>query len=303
MTTERAGSGSDAPEPTVDAGDGGTRAPAITKGHVETVAAATAGVVVEDVTGPESAKTGSDGQVLWAYSSVYLRNAVYAGLEDVTGAAQATRSMFREVSSVLNLLRAPIIVSLVGFLAFAMPGQTMEIYRLFAEDLLFEQPGGGSWLRTFAFFAMLMASGYVIWYISRILTLTDDDAHTALYEANLVGRVTRWAPRWLSALPAFGVSIGMARVAAAEEIEDVQLLLAAGAVIALLIAGMRLWASYRRTKGDPYRYDDLRQSWLRWDMRVLLAILMLGCIGYLMTSAAATLAMPIETPKAGRALS
>ncbi|MEL6280116.1 MAG: hypothetical protein AAFR28_14730, partial [Pseudomonadota bacterium] len=193
-----------------------------------------------------------------------------------------TRSASREAWLILSALRAPLLTSLLGFVVFAFPGQTLEIYRLFIEDLDLANPLAASNIRFGCTFVVLGITGYSIWYMSRVLTLTDDRIRGDLLRSDVAARVGRWGPRILGALPAFGMSIGMTR-ATIDAAPDLQVGLAASAVVAFLIGVIRLYLAWRRTRRDKHMYENLRNSWLRWDYRVGLGLLILGLIGVLMT--------------------
>ncbi|MCI4660804.1 MAG: hypothetical protein MRY63_03140 [Neomegalonema sp.] len=202
----------------------------------------------------------------------------------VTSTALYTRSRYRQMSNVLHVIRAPALVALFSFIVFALPGQIHEIYRLFAEDLVNSTVGEGARLRVAAFFAMLWATGFVLWYVARVLTLVDPLANNVLHENSLPGRVARWVPRFLGAAPSLGVALGSVQAGLSETDMQVRMILLGAAGVGLLFAIWRIWWSYRRTGGNPELYDDLKHSWLRTDLRVLLSLTLLGVIVYLMTS-------------------
>lgn len=193
-----------------------------------------------------------------------------------------TRSVFRETSMILSALRAPLFTSLLGFLIFAFPGQTLEIYRLFIEDLRTDEPLVIANIRFVCSFLMLWITCYSLWYVSRVLTLTDEQIRLDLHLSDVAAQVGRWGPRMIGALPAFGIAIGMGR-ASIEASPGVQTGLLVGAGVALFIGLARLYLSWRRTTRDPHLYDDLRSSWLRVDRRIGLSLLTVALIAGLMT--------------------
>ncbi|MEL6318197.1 MAG: hypothetical protein AAFR16_11235, partial [Pseudomonadota bacterium] len=206
--------------------------------------------------------------------------AVFGGLTDQT---TKTRSSIRSVSFVFSRLRAPAIVALLGFVAFALPGQTLEIYRLFAEEFDFASGFSLVNLRLALFFLMLYVCGYVIWYIARVLTMSDPRIRELLEQKAIAGRVARWAPRVFGALPAIGVGVGMAR---AEYFRDGDIRtdgLYGAAAIALLLGVLRIWTTWRRSRDGFSVFEHLRRTGFRMDVRLAFAAVLVAIMAYLMT--------------------
>ncbi|MEL6978348.1 MAG: hypothetical protein AAGM38_06690, partial [Pseudomonadota bacterium] len=195
-----------------------------------------------------------------------------------------TRDGLRDASHVLNVIRAPLAVSLLGVLVFGFLGQIYEIYRLFAEDFSIDQGFTFDNLRFFLFLLSLHVVCYVLWYVARVLTLADPKARGALMgSTRAASRVARWAPRVIGAAPAFAAAIGLASAEALREGAGATPGLYGAAAIAFLIGVMRLWSSWVRTRAREQRYDDLSRSAFRVDLRVLMAVILIGGIAFLMS--------------------
>lgn len=195
-----------------------------------------------------------------------------------------TRTAFREVSIILNSLRAPLVVSIIAVIVFGFPGQIQEIYRLMAEAFDWRNEFNQANLRFIVFFVLLYLLGYALWYIGRVLTLVNKECLDVLTDPDVDGAVARWAPRMLGAAPSFAAAYGMTR---AEQLRPVAEFSTPGlygaAAIALLIGLHRLWSSWRRTRHNRQLYEDLSRSWLRVDIRLALSLLLLGGVAFLMT--------------------
>ena len=213
------------------------------------------------------------------------------------------RAKFREVSNILDALRGPIIVSLIAVVAFAIPGQTREIYWLFAEDFSLQSVASAANLRFLVFIVLLWTTCYVLWYVARILTLANPIAYAALRDNDFDGWVARWGPRWIGAAPAFAAAVGLLRASAngnpfypessaAESLLDRVVaevaVLYVTAAIAVLIGLQRLWTSWRRAKQEADRFQEMRNRLFRPSGRHLVGLAMLAIIGHLMTAPIAT---------------
>ncbi len=196
---------------------------------------------------------------------------------------QATRAGFREFTGILNTVRAPLFVALLGLLAFAIPGQVHEIYRLYAEDFTRHDWNSVANIRIASFFVMLHLTGYSLWFIARVLTLTDKTALSALTQWDLDGVAARWAPRLIGAAPAFGAAYGMAIAESGRNSALETPLLYVGAAIAFMIGILRIWMSWRRSRVDRDCYDNLKRTWFRTDVRLILSFVLIALFVYLMT--------------------
>lgn len=201
----------------------------------------------------------------------------------ITNATTLTRDGLREFGRILDVLRAPMIVSLLGVLIFGFPGQIYEIYRLYAEDFTLNNGFVYDNLRFAVFMAMLYFTCYVIWYVGRLLTIIHPVTREVLQEETTNGRIARWAPRIMGAAPAFAAAFGMARAELLRDGGQQTPELYGAAAVAFLIGYVRIWSSARRTKGDLSAYKSLERA--GWDprLRIALAVIMLGVIGYMLT--------------------
>ncbi|MBX2854644.1 MAG: hypothetical protein KTR21_06640, partial [Rhodobacteraceae bacterium] len=206
------------------------------------------------------------------------------------------RSTYRRISKVLYVMRAPLVTALLGVIAFAVPGQTREIYWLFAEDFNLASINADANLRLMAFLGLLFVTGYVLWYHARALTLADADSFEALHrESGAEAWIAKWAPRIVGAAPSFAAAIGMSAAASVEplfgpgngelleRLSRTVALLYGAAFMAMMIGVFLLWSSWRRSKRDPNVYDDVRRTAFRSDLRLISAAAVLGFMAFMMT--------------------
>ncbi|MEM9724360.1 MAG: hypothetical protein AAF909_02725 [Pseudomonadota bacterium] len=208
------------------------------------------------------------------------RRSLFAGLTQRT---LMTREGARGMGQVFNALRAPIVVSILGVIVFAIPGQIYEIYRLYAEDFTLEFGFVYDNLRFAIFMAMLYFTSYVLWYVARVLTIIDPDVNAALQENSARGRAARWAPRIIGAAPAFAAAVGMARAEYLRDGGEQTPELYGAAAIAALIGVIRLWSSWRRTGGDRGAYQKSGLRALQTYVRVVFALILVAGVAYLLT--------------------
>ncbi|MEO1331252.1 MAG: hypothetical protein AAFW46_16500 [Pseudomonadota bacterium] len=202
---------------------------------------------------------------------------------------RAYRNGVRGVMRVIGEMRAPFIASLLGVIAFAMPGQITEVYHLLAEDFEFSDGFTPENLRFAIFLGLLWLTCYILWYIGRTLTLLDLADTGALDQQGATGSIARWAPRLIGAAPAFAAAGGLFYAGAAgSEDADAEGLYAAAA-IALLIGLMRIWLSWRRTRGGREMADRRSEFWFSAWTRLTFGAALIGFVFYLFTNPIAVL--------------
>ncbi len=205
-------------------------------------------------------------------------------LERWAARARRARERTRDVMDVLAELRAPFVVSLIGCVAFAVPGQTREIYRLLAEDFDFARGFTAENLRFALFFLLLWVTCYALWYVGRALTLFDLKTTDVIDKPGLIGKTARWAPRVIGAAPAFAAAAGLA-AAEMTRVGDVRTDgLYGAAAIAFLIGALRLWLSYARVKTDRQLLTRVHDAWFSLRARLGFGALLLAMVGFLMTN-------------------
>lgn len=187
------------------------------------------------------------------------------------------------VTRIMGRMRAPLLVSALAVAVFGFTGQIQEIYRLFAEDFTFTDGFTLEQLRFVSFFIALYLVSFTLWYVSRVLTLTDDSARLALGERSWSGWTVRWAPRLIGAAPAFAASYGMATAAQGESADAAGLY--GAALAALVIGALRLFMSWRRRRGGRALDDasDIGDGPFRMRLRLAAGAVIVAGVAYLMT--------------------
>ncbi len=214
-----------------------------------------------------------DGRGFWSR--------VFGGRSLEERAEARARTAKRTATHVMMRMRAPLIVSLIAVAAFAFSGQVYEIYRLLAEDFRWSRGFECDQLRFVSFLVMLYFACFALWYIARVLTLTDEASRHALTERGWAGSAARWGPRLIGAAPAFAAATGMARAEYLRDGVNTPGLYVA-ALVAFMIGVLRIFTTWRRARRTPSMYEDLTRTAFRMDLRLVAALAIVAGVGALM---------------------
>ena len=105
----------------------------------------------------------------------------------------------------IQILRGPLIASVIGFIGLSAPDQTIEIYRALTLDYQVMRP------QIILAIGTLILASIVIWYIGRNATLRWQSEN--IQSKSIAGILLRWLPRLFGALPLIGAGVGLLKAA------------------------------------------------------------------------------------------
>jgi hypothetical protein len=198
------------------------------------------------------------------------------------------------VFSHLKRVRGPILVSTIIFMAFSLPGQTLEVYRVLAQDLVSGE--GLGFLRRggqigFAFLALIALSVFS-WQITREVCLLVQDKRGATPSSG--DALAAWTPRLLATVPFLGVALGLwfarADLIHAEIATGAAPSLIIGMAIAVLLACLMAWPTTTDWLSARLRKAHVEKQLFRRPARLIVyAAVALAILGFT--------AKPVELPQ------
>src|SRR5262245_57270608 len=111
----------------------------------------------------------------------------------------------RDVRLALRVFRAPFLISLFAALFLAAPPQTLEIYSILVQDLLY----AGRWRELALAIPGLVLMSAAIWFATARLTSTLRHKFTPESADSPYGPTLDLAPKLLATLPIFAVAMGL----------------------------------------------------------------------------------------------